>query len=121
LNGLTKLRTLTLTKTQITDDGLRHVSGLTELLTLRLDSTQITDDGLRHLIGLNNLLQLNLNDTQVTDEGTLDLKKQLPNCEIRINPHRKSLPTNARKSRQRSAVSLRFMTSLCCRIRQRFW
>jgi hypothetical protein len=46
-------------------------------------STLITDAGLVHLAGLTNLKTLYLFRTQITDAGVAELKKSLPNCEIR--------------------------------------
>ncbi|MBI83469.1 MAG: hypothetical protein CMJ81_09755 [Planctomycetaceae bacterium] len=85
LKGLTNLQTLSLYGTRITDAGLVHLEGLTNLQKLYLDGTQITDAGLEHLEGLTRLerLYLYLNRTQITDAGVAELKKALPNCEIR--------------------------------------
>ena len=85
LKGLTNLQTLSLYGTQITDAGLVHLEGLTNLQKLFLDGTHVTDAGLEHLKGLTKLerLYLYLNRTQITDAGVAELKKSLPNCEIR--------------------------------------
>ena len=50
---------------------------------LTLYNTQITDAGLVHLKVMTGLRQLDLNDTQATDAGVEDLKKSLPQCNIR--------------------------------------
>jgi internalin A len=59
-----------------------HLHGLTELRWLDLSSTQVTDAGLVHLHGLTRLQDLNLGRTQVTDAGVAELKKALPNVSI---------------------------------------
>ena len=69
LAGLTKLKSLYLTDTQLTDVGLAHLAGLTKLEWLSLSGTQLTDAGLEHLARLTNLKWLDLSDTQVTDAG----------------------------------------------------
>ncbi|MGD2064265.1 MAG: response regulator [Nitrospirota bacterium] len=69
VQGLNKLRFLSLADTRVTDQGLAHVARLAELRELHLDNTVITDDGLRHLTALRELLILDLKGTQVTDAG----------------------------------------------------
>ena len=71
LKALTKLQTLSLPR-QITDAGLVHLKGLTNLQTLSLPR-QITDAGLVHLMGLTNLKSLSL-PKQITDAGLVHLK-----------------------------------------------
>jgi hypothetical protein len=63
--GLTRLETLSLDRTQITDAGLIHVSRLLKLRGLILEGDQVTDAGLRHLKPMRQLAVLNLRDTQV--------------------------------------------------------
>ena len=69
LKELTKLRTLILPRTQVTDAGLEHLKGLRELVYLSLAFTQVTDAGLEHLKGLRELKRLGLSGTHVTDAG----------------------------------------------------
>lgn len=69
VQGLNKLRFLSLADTRVTDDGLAHVARLTDLRELHLDNTAITDAGLRHLPYLRELLILDLKGTKVTDAG----------------------------------------------------
>ena len=73
LTGLTNLDELNLSFTQITDAGLIHVSKLSKLRTLNLDSTAITDAGLVQLRTLSQLNTLSLADTNVTDGGLKDI------------------------------------------------
>jgi hypothetical protein len=65
-----------------TDAGIRHLRGLTRLKDLDLSGTDITDAGLAHLKGLTSLANLNLAGTLVTVEGVEQLKKSLPRCTI---------------------------------------
>lgn len=82
LKGLSGLSSLYLKGTQITDAGLEHLAELASLEVLFLADTQITDAGLEHLKGLTNLRELPLYGSQVTDEGVKDLQKALPDCFI---------------------------------------
>ena len=59
-----------------------HLKGLTKLQSLFIGGTQVTDTGLVHLKGLTKLQTLELDGTQVTDEGVKKLKQALPNCSI---------------------------------------
>jgi hypothetical protein len=59
-----------------------HLKGLTKLETLDLNGTKITDAGLVHLKGMTKLWSLILTDTQVTYAGVADLKKASPNFYI---------------------------------------
>jgi hypothetical protein len=109
VQGLTKLKELSLSRSQITDNGLRLLKPLAQLEHLRLDHTEITDAGLSHLAKMSNLEHLCLHDTQITDaglmhlaeltnlktvtfsrtrvtnEGVARLQEALPNCEIVYN------------------------------------
>ena len=67
LKGLTKLTSLNLSNTKITDAGLAHLKGLTNLEKLWLYKTNVTDAGLAHLKGFKKLNGLNLSFTLVTD------------------------------------------------------
>jgi hypothetical protein len=82
LKELSGLSSLYLSGTQISDAGLEHLSELSSLEVLFLVDTQITDAGLEHLRGLTNLRELPLYGTQVTDEGAKNLQEALPDCFI---------------------------------------
>jgi hypothetical protein len=81
--GLKQLQTLDLRHTKVTDAGLEHLAGLKKLRVLNLRRTQVTDKGLEHLAGLKKLRTLSLYGTKVTDEGEADLRKALPDLEIK--------------------------------------
>ena len=83
LKGMTGLQRLYLEKTKITDAGLVHLKGLTGLQELSLSKTKITDAGLVHLKGLTRLRDLDLRSTKITDAGAAELRKALPNTDIR--------------------------------------
>ena len=67
LEGLTELRALDLSDTQVADGGLEHLKNLTQLRCLDLGNTKITDAGLENIKGLKELRQLGLYSTGVTD------------------------------------------------------
>jgi hypothetical protein len=74
LKGLTKLRFLYLSGTQLTDAGLERLKGLTKLQFLVIGGTQVTDAGLEHLKGLSQLRDLDLSGTRITGSGLKHLK-----------------------------------------------
>ena len=71
---------------RVDDVFLKRLMALTGLRSLRLSGTQVTDEGLKHLEGLTKLEHLELDGTEVTDEGIEELRKALPNCDIRREP-----------------------------------
>jgi hypothetical protein len=78
LNGLTALRTLDLSRTQITGDGLRHPLQLPVLQMLTLRNTKVRDEDLVHLTRYPTLICLDLAGTEISDAGLVYLT-QLPN------------------------------------------
>lgn len=72
LASLKNLTSLSLTSTEVTDEGIKDLAPLQNLKTLILWSTKVTDAGLKDLAPLKNLTSLSLND-QVTDRGLKDL------------------------------------------------
>lgn len=56
-----------LSRTKVTDEGLKHIGKLARLTHLNLSRTQITDKGIAHLSGLRSLEYLNLYGTGVSD------------------------------------------------------
>lgn len=78
--SLGSLRSLDLSKTQITGAGLAHLKGLNSLEILDLGNTKINDPDLEQLTSLPKLQSLGLNGTQITDAG-LDYLKALPHLE----------------------------------------
>lgn len=73
---------LDLSRKQVGDAELVHLTGLASLRTLLLGHTQVTDAGMAHLQGLSNLRQLWLYDTQITDAGAEFLVEALPGCRV---------------------------------------
>jgi hypothetical protein len=56
---------------------------------LSLARSGVSDEGLKHLHGLTNLLELDLRTTKVTAAGVADLQKALPQCKITSGPPEK--------------------------------
>jgi endonuclease YncB( thermonuclease family)/Leucine-rich repeat (LRR) protein len=77
LRELRRLESLNFNHTPVTDDTLAHVKDFTKLKSLGLRATKITDAGLKHLQALENLEQLNLWETNITDDG-LALVAKMP-------------------------------------------
>jgi hypothetical protein len=75
LKGKTKLKSLSLRSSQITDDGLAHLEDLTNLLHLTLDDTQITDAGLTHIKDTTRLRSLWLGGCDITGSGLTHLRE----------------------------------------------
>ena len=69
-----KLTTLGLGSSRLTDGGLESLSQIPSLTSLNVSQTAVTDRGLIHIMRLPNLRILNLDNTQVTDAGLSELK-----------------------------------------------
>jgi hypothetical protein len=77
LHELSKLQTiecLLLNRTTITDKGLADLGKMSNLKVLLIGHTKITDAGLRHLGSLRNLVSLDVNNTAVTAAGLQHLR-----------------------------------------------
>lgn len=65
--------------TNVTDADLVHlIKGMTSMERLSLSDTQVTDEGLAHLAGMTSMWIVELGRTQVTDDGVEKLKTPLP-------------------------------------------
>lgn len=84
LEEMIQLKWLTLSQTRVTNAGLRHLSRLTDLTNLHLNKLVISDAGLEALHTLTKLKELDLAETQVTAQGVEGLKKELPNCVVKV-------------------------------------
>jgi Leucine-rich repeat (LRR) protein len=78
LTAFPHLEQLVLAGSQITDGGLEQIAQLKSLKSLNLSDTNIGDAGIAHLKSLSGLEQLYLNNTQVTRAGVQQLKEALP-------------------------------------------
>jgi internalin A len=64
----TSLRSLALSRSAMTDDGLKDLAGNKELDTLDLRGTRVTDEGMKHVAALP-VRRLDLHGTKVTAKG----------------------------------------------------
>jgi internalin A len=80
LRNLPRLEILTLSRTAVSDSGLKHLGGLKNLKQLHLPA-RTTDEGLANLVGLSKLQLLDILDSQVTDAG-LEYLKGLANLRV---------------------------------------
>jgi hypothetical protein len=79
---LTRIQSLNLHDSPISDSGLVHLKGLKNLRVILLYRTHVSDAGLVHLKGLTNLSALQVDGTQVTDAGVKELARALPSLRI---------------------------------------
>jgi len=86
------LRSLWLSRSDITDDALGYLAAAPDLTRLHLRSTRITDEGLRHLQQGPRLDVLDLSHTAVGDDGLRQLtgltKRQYPAIQIDLQGSR---------------------------------
>ncbi|HZZ70787.1 MAG TPA: hypothetical protein VFE24_00935 [Pirellulales bacterium] len=69
-----KLKSLSLTKAKLSEDGFRALGQLKQLQILDLTGAACNDDNLRCIAAMSNLEELNLNGTsQITDTGVREL------------------------------------------------
>ena len=57
--------------------------GHSKLQTLNLSRTRITDAGLKSLAALTGLKELNLSFTQVGDDAVTTFREAVPGCEVK--------------------------------------
>ena len=82
LGTMTRLKSLCLARTNLTDSDLQHFRRLRKLRTLTLTETKVSDVGLQYLKPLTSLRELHVEATEVTEEGLLQLKKVLPDMDV---------------------------------------
>ncbi|HEX5271388.1 MAG TPA: hypothetical protein VFW33_12905, partial [Gemmataceae bacterium] len=64
------------------DDGLAHLKPLTRLRTLTLCGTEVSDRGMAHLTPLKKLTELNVVNTRVTAAGVREVRAALPKVSV---------------------------------------
>ena len=79
---LQNLKVLDLSKTKITDAGVKKLLPLKNLKWLLLAETSISDAGLDQLAPLTELGRLTLNKTKVTAAGIAQLKRSIPKIQV---------------------------------------
>lgn len=105
LRGMRNLRRLNLSANrQLTDAELNHVQFLTRLESLDLAGTGVTDDGLATLIGLQRLKTLNLTSTRITNDGLVNLRKLSRLKTLSLSGFRKGLSQDGLTHLQGSSI-----------------
>ena len=79
LAGLTKLKSLDLSDSKITDAAMRDIGKLPSLETLEIIGTAVTNAGIAKLAGMENLKFLEVGPN-VSKQAADELKKKLPHC-----------------------------------------
>lgn len=69
------LHTIDLSRSEVTDIGLSHISALTGLKVLELTATKVSDEALIYLRDLKALQGLGLSHSQITGHGLVHLKE----------------------------------------------
>ena len=64
------------------DKATQHIAKLTKLKSLDLSASDLTDAGLKQLEGLKNLTELKIGFTKTTPAGQAAFKKAVPNAKI---------------------------------------
>jgi uncharacterized membrane protein len=83
LGAMPNLERLDLRGTAAGDEGLKALAGLSKLETLGLYGTGVTDAGLEPLRGLKNLKKLYLGGTKTTEEGAKKLREARPGVAVK--------------------------------------
>jgi hypothetical protein len=74
VDGISTVKSLSLVHTRITRSGLQHLKWLPSLETLYLTGTRVGDDGLQELTKVRTLRSLYAGDTGLTDMGLSHVK-----------------------------------------------
>jgi len=86
LKNLSKLEHLALCETRLTTDAFRTLGELAALVSVRVDGTPINDETLQHLTSLRNLREIWAFDTKITLEGVRQFRKLCPQAKVIIFP-----------------------------------
>lgn len=78
-----QIKTISLELTDVTNEGIRHISRLPNLETLAVFGGDVSDDGLSCLAGKQSIKNIVLDQTLVTEAGIAKLKT-LPNLRVLI-------------------------------------
>ena len=79
---LKKLAALQVSFTRISDKACASLPELPELQFLGLDRTRVTDVGVAHLRNCKKLAYVNLTQTALTDKQLVELRSEIPNCQV---------------------------------------
>lgn len=82
LDGVSKLKHLTVQQNGLRDDAIDMIAGLSHLRVLKLPLNDITDAGARKLANHTNLSELDRSGNFVSEQAIADLRLALPDCRI---------------------------------------
>jgi hypothetical protein len=79
---LSRLESLNLNYTPVTDAGFAKLSSLTGFTELKLDRTDLGDKSVSWLLGQKNLKYIDLYHTLISEQSYQSLRKALPTAEV---------------------------------------
>lgn len=82
LDGVSKLKHLTVQQNGLRDDAIDLIAGLSHLRVLKLPLNDITDAGASKLANLTNLSELDISGNFVSEQAVAELRLALPDCRI---------------------------------------
>ncbi len=82
IGQLKQLSTLRLSETRISDKTIAELRKLKKLRQLLIDGTDVTDACLEDLSALKSLTRLSLKGTSISEDAVVKLSKNLPKCRI---------------------------------------
>lgn len=82
LPGYRNLQSITLTRSQVTDDGIPYLAKVPSLTWVTLTGCRVTDKCIQSLIHIPKLKTLFIEDTEITDTGVALVKAALPECSV---------------------------------------
>ncbi len=74
------------TRLMLRDSALSHLLAFPDLTAVDVSKSLVSDAGLKTLADLKNLKRLNVQHTSTTPAGVAELKKALPGCEVAATP-----------------------------------
>lgn len=89
LEGCSSLRKLSIYNNKINGEGVRCLINL-KLISLELLDTDINDNSIQFIQQMKYLRKLDIRETYISTKGYKELKKSLPNCDIRFGNYFKN-------------------------------
>jgi hypothetical protein len=77
-----QLESLDLQGTKVTSQGIESLKKLGQLKVLNLDGTRVDDDAVQILKKIGSLKKLSVSNTKISGTGLLQLREQLPGCQL---------------------------------------
>lgn len=85
LNEFSALRTVDLSHSNVTDQGLVALRDLRNIESLRLNDTSISDRGLKFLEEIATLRMVSAKNTKVSEAGVKSFQLAVHNCKVEVN------------------------------------